>query len=180
MHRGRLSLVRSAGATVLVLAGVALPLTAAPAAAMDIDSECVPFPARYEKSWETVDASSGRLSRPFGTLAWTRSGVNYEIRNGFAVSICAASIDNKAGISSTASVGLRGPKEGRLPNKDLTGIGFGYVTAPKLPPATLPATGASTPAGVIAAAIAALASGAALIWFSARKRAPRAGSVPTG
>ena len=175
--RRRVQVTRAPAGVAAVLAAVSLPLAAPPAAAMTIETECVPFPARYEDSWETVDSSSGRLTRRFGTLTWNRSGVDYEIREGFAVALCAASVDAKGGISSTVSSETRGPDDGRVRMDDLTGIGFGHVTAPPSSPERLPATGAGTPVGVVAGAVGLLAVGTALTRRSLRRGAARPDAV---
>ena len=118
---------------VMVMSTATVLATASPAAGMDVESECPPWPARFEKTWETVDAASGQVTRSFGTFAWTRSGLDFDIRNGFAVQMCLSSIDAEAGFSSGVFARVRGPEVGRVPHEDVTGIGFGFVPVPLVP-----------------------------------------------
>lgn len=182
-HRPGLSSARAAAAVVVtLLAGTVLLPTALPVAAADLRQVCVPVAARFQDSWETVDAASGQVTRRFGTLAWTRSGVDYDIRNGFAVEICTASVDAEAGYTFTsAGAQVRGPDIGRLPFPDLTGLGFGYVTVSKAArPERLPATGASALGGPLAAALVLLTAGAAMMWHTERHRRQRPGLASRG
>lgn len=168
--RGRRWASRAAAAVVLV--GIAVYLVpaavAVPPSVVSTKSECVPIGNRFRASWETVAGAPGEVAREFGTLTWTRTRLDYDIRAGYLVQLCLASVDARDGITFVAVEGRRGPRTGSWPFPDFVGItevGFGVVEIP----ATV-GTGVLPPTGVgVTVRMAGVAVGAVLAgWWLTR------------
>ena len=130
--------VRVAIATLLCIGAAVVPTfvartSASPAPAewsgQQIPKDCaVPLrnAAKYVAEWRRIEAPQGSAKGPWGSLSWTKTRVEIEVRAGYVLDVCVAE-DDGGGIVFGEHFSVGGPDTVTKRTSDIFVVGFGVL-----------------------------------------------------